>query len=67
MTVSHVICDRCGAEILDARTLLKVKVSCGPLLRHGLDRIDLCSSCAANLMTWLKAAPPAGEGPCADA
>ena len=63
MTTRRVTCDRCGAEIPDARTLLAVR--CGPLLALGFARLDLCRACAEALVSWLKT-PSAGEGPCAD-
>ena len=58
-------CDRCGAEVTADRTDLRIR--CGPLRGHGLDRLDLCRACATALEEWLKSRPPAeGERSCAD-
>jgi hypothetical protein len=57
--VSSVLCDRCGAEILEARTVLDIVT--GPLVKvldpaqeSGRPRIDLCSSCCEAFRRWLQ-------------
>jgi hypothetical protein len=52
MTEIRYFCDKCGATILEARTLLIVEMG-AIIQRRG--RIDLCQDCACDLEGWLAA------------
>ncbi len=57
MVNTSIYCDRCGANILEGRSLLESKA--GPILATR-STIDLCRDCASAFRGWL-AGPPSDD------
>jgi len=53
MKKTIVACDRCEAEIKDARTGAKLSLYKGGR-RTGVEPLDLCFTCKGELERWLK-------------